>query len=537
MYQSLYRRFRPQSFTEIVGQAHVLRVLQAAITKNRVAHAYFFTGPRGTGKTTVARLLAKAVNCEGRESGEKKSEPVFICGKCSNCVNITEGRSLDVVEIDAASNNGVEDVRALRERIQFPPQDLKKKVYIIDEVHMLSTGAFNALLKTLEEPPAHAMFILATTEPHKVPITIQSRCQRLDFHRASQQDLIKHLATVVGQEKVKIDQEALELVAELAEGSFRDSLTLLERLLQEGGAVNAERARELLGLGSDEVVRKIVEAMLDKKRAATFELLDEAAARGVHPPYLARSVTDIIRRLMYLSLKVVKSGRDWDNAQIAKTNLQGWRRLLQYWQTAIIDSREAPIAMLPLEIAAAFWLEEDSTQPKKVEEEQPAETKPELEQQPVAAEEVKPAMAEEVEPVIAEAAEAVLDGPIQPEQWQQVLSELISFNHSLTKLLQQAAVGHIQAGKVPVYVQYQFHADTLKKQSNTDALAKALAKATKARLVPEFLVGPAPADAIRVQLVDQTNQTAPTQASQEPASQAVTDQTDNLIKEVEEVFK
>ncbi|MDO8471757.1 MAG: DNA polymerase III subunit gamma/tau [bacterium] len=488
MYQSLYRRYRPQSLAEVVGQTHIVRVIRAAVAKNRVAHAYFFAGPRGTGKTTMARLVAKAVNC--LNSNSKK----LICDACDNCQAIAAGRSLDVIEIDAASNNGVEDVRALRERIQFPPQELTKKVYIIDEVHMLSTGAFNALLKTLEEPPEYAMFILATTEPHKVPITIQSRCQRLDFHRATEKQLVSHLAKIAAAESLTIEEPALELVADLAEGSFRDSLTLLERLLQEEGNVTAERTREVLGLGSEQLVRQIVAAILDGQRAAAFSLLDEAAARGVNPPYLARAMVDLIRRLMYVSLEVVKSGREFDNEQSKKTDLKGWRQLLQYWQEAIIDSRATPpIAMLPLEIAAAKWLEQVGTTAEPV-----------------------------TTNVVVETPTITFEGPISPEQWQAALAELTDYNHSLTKLLQQASVGQAQSGRVPVYVQYQFHADTLQQKANLDALAKALAKATQATIIPEFHVGPAPVDAIRVVL--------------EEVAAPATAQTD-LLQDAQEIFK
>lgn len=516
MYQSLYRRYRPQTLAEVVGQTHIVRVIRAAVAKNRVSHAYFFAGPRGTGKTTMARLVAKAVNCSN--SNSKK----LICDACDNCRAIAEGRSLDVIEIDAASNNGVEDVRALRERIQFPPQELTKKVYIIDEVHMLSTGAFNALLKTIEEPPEYALFILATTEPHKVPITIQSRCQRLDFHRATEKQLITHLAKIAAAEKLVIEEPALELVADLAEGSFRDSLTLLERLLQEEGTVTAERTREVLGLGSEQLVRQIVGAILDGQRAAAYSLLEEAAARGVNPPYLARAVVDLIRRLMYVSLDVVKSGRDFDNEQSQKTDLKGWRQLLQFWQEAIIDSRQnPPIAMLPLEIAAAKWLEQVETAPKS------ESTTPAAE----------PTTAPTAAKVVIETPTITFDGPISPEQWQSALAELIGYNHSLTKLLQQAAVGQAQAGKVPVYVQYQFHADTLQQKANLDALAKALAKVTKANVIPEFHVGPAPADAIRVVLDNAPIAGEPAEPpAPTPNLDANSAQTD-LLQDAQEIFK
>lgn len=249
---SLYRKYRPQTFSDVIGQKHIVQTLSNSIMSDRVAHAYLFTGPRGTGKTTMARIFARAVNCANLSSNKGAADKLNIrhseagtdtssretsnsfanitlanpCLKCDICKNITEGRSLDIFEIDAASNTGVDNIRELRENVKFPPSHAKYKVYIIDEVHMLSTGAFNALLKTLEEPPAHVIFILATTEIHKVPETIISRCQRYDFTRLSLEHIIEKLSTIAASEKISIEKDAIEMIAVASEGGMRDAESL-----------------------------------------------------------------------------------------------------------------------------------------------------------------------------------------------------------------------------------------------------------------------------------------------------------------------
>ena len=256
-YTALYRKFRPLTFDDMVGQEHNTRTLRNQIISGRVGHAYLFNGVRGTGKTTTAKIMARAINCLNPQNGNP-------CNECEICKEILDGSLTDVVEMDAASNNSVEDIRSIREEVNFLPTKAKYRVYIIDEVHMLSTGAFNALLKTLEEPPEHVKFILATTEPQKLPTTILSRCQRFDYKKISNQDIIKRLKIICSESNIKITDEALNLIAVLSEGAMRDAISILERCSQEEvEQIEIEQVKNLVGLPSTEIISKLVEAILD----------------------------------------------------------------------------------------------------------------------------------------------------------------------------------------------------------------------------------------------------------------------------------
>ena len=272
-YTALYRKFRPLTFGEMVGQEAITRTLKNQIIANRVGHAYLFNGGRGTGKTSAAKILSRAVNCLNPKDGEP-------CNECEICKEALSGALTDIVEMDAASNNSVEDIRSIREEVNFLPTKAKYRVYIIDEVHMLSTGAFNALLKTLEEPPEHVKFILATTEPQKLPATILSRCQRFDFKRISNEDIIKRLKIVCEESKIEITEEALNMIAILAEGAMRDALSILERCVQDGdNKIDENKIRDLVGIPSMTLVHSIIDSIfsynIDKVLEVTNEVLDE----------------------------------------------------------------------------------------------------------------------------------------------------------------------------------------------------------------------------------------------------------------------
>jgi DNA polymerase-3 subunit gamma/tau len=296
MEQALYRVWRPKSWDEVAGQDHVIQTLRNAVKGERVAHAYLFAGPRGTGKTTTARLLAKAVNCLAETPAERP------CNQCSNCEAINEGRFLDLIEIDAASNTSVDDVRDLREKINFSPNEGRFKVYIIDEVHMLSTAAFNALLKTLEEPPAHAIFILATTEVHKIPATVLSRCQRHEFRRLPVSTIVEYLSQMIAREKMEVDADAIDAIARQATGSLRDAISLLDQLTSTGERVTLEMAQTVLGTVAGEAVRHVAQAIVDQDVSAGLTLINKALDGGADPRQFARQVVAYLRGLLLMRM-------------------------------------------------------------------------------------------------------------------------------------------------------------------------------------------------------------------------------------------
>jgi len=291
-YVVLARRGRPQLFSSVVGQEHVTRTLQNAISSNRIAHAYLFTGPRGVGKTTVARLFAKAINCKNRD----QSEP---CNVCNSCVEISAGRSIDIIEIDAASNRGIDEIRELRENVKFAPVSVEYKVYIIDEAHMLTTEAFNALLKTLEEPPHHVVFILATTEPHKIPMTILSRCQRFDFRMLTRSQIAGRLKELLASDNLSVDDESLSLIAENADGALRDAESMLDQVLSfSNGELNADEVSRFLGLGSYQLLDNLAESIIKQDNVKSLEVLNSLADYGADLSQCLKKLVAYFRDLM-----------------------------------------------------------------------------------------------------------------------------------------------------------------------------------------------------------------------------------------------
>ena len=273
-YTALYRKFRPLKFEDMVGQEHITKTLKNQIIANRVGHAYLFNGGRGTGKTTSAKILARAVNCLNPQNGEP-------CNECEICKEILDGSLTDVVEMDAASNNSIEDIRAIRDEVNFLPTKAKYRVYIIDEVHMLSTGAFNALLKTLEEPPEHVKFVLATTEPQKIPATILSRCQRFDYKKIKDDDIIKRLKIICNESNIKITDDALKTIAILSEGAMRDSISILERCSQENiGEINIDLVKDLVGIPKLEYIHKISNAIFEHNENDALETISDVIDEG-----------------------------------------------------------------------------------------------------------------------------------------------------------------------------------------------------------------------------------------------------------------
>ena len=351
MNQVLYRKWRPQTWNDVVGQKHVIQTLSQAVATGRTAHAYLFSGPRGTGKTSMARILAKAVNCNAEDPAARP------CNECAHCKAVNQGTFLDLIEIDAASNTSVEDIRDLRERVMFSPAEGRFKVYIIDEVHMLSTAAFNALLKTLEEPPAHVLFVLATTEAHKIPATVVSRCQRHEFRRLSVEEMVTYLEEMAKQEGLQVERAALEAVARQATGSMRDAVSLLDQLGSLGEAVTLARTLDVLGAAGSESVQQLAAGVVARDTAGGLSILHAAMDSGADPRQFARQMVDFLRGVMMAgagNAGLVEATAETRLAMMelaARIDSPALLRAIRAFSQAAADSRSGWRPQLPLELA------------------------------------------------------------------------------------------------------------------------------------------------------------------------------------------
>lgn len=358
----LYRKYRPQTFAEIIGQEHVVQTLTNAISSGMVSHAYLFSGPRGSGKTTLARLLAKAVNCRNHKDSE--FEP---CDKCSSCLEIKQGNSLDLIEIDAASHRGIDEIRELRDGIKFAPVKEKYKVFVIDECHQLTREAVNALLKTLEEPPSHAIFVLATTEIHKMIPTIISRCQRFDFRKLTLPEIIKRLDIISKKEKAKIDRPALELIALNSGGSIRDAESLLDQALTftgtlgREGIIKTEDIKDLLGLADINLISQFVDFISEKSEEKAIKFLEETFEKGYDPQEFAKALIRYLRQTMLLKINpnpmnpviigLTKEEQEKIQTQTEKFSSQELQHILNLFLDAENKMKYSSIPQLPLELA------------------------------------------------------------------------------------------------------------------------------------------------------------------------------------------
>lgn len=446
----LYRKYRSQNFAELHGQTHVKKVLTQAIIDGKVAHAYLFTGPRGTGKTSTARILSKAINCIQMKNGEP-------CNYCSSCRAINEGRFLDLIEIDAASNRGIDEIRSLKEKVNFLPAEGKFKIYIIDEVHMLTSEAFNALLKTLEEPPARVVFILATTEAHKLPLTIISRTQRFDFRLASGTELKSKLERILKAEGIKFEPAALELIVEAGQGSFRDAETVLDKVLSSVGykqdeEINIQDVEQAIGLASQVTIKQLYQALLDKNTQAAFSVINNAYSSGSNPLQLIKQLLEHARKMLNLTIE----GKE------KQVSLRDLFVIIKELNEAANQQKFALLSQLPLEVAVIkiIGLDEQSTSvPKKTD-------IPQISSKPIKEREaVKKAdqAAQRVTNVTLDELKAV---------WGKILSKAKKYNHHMVAFLGKAKVRNLVQNTLELEVAYPLHKKTLELKRSRDAFAQ-----------------------------------------------------------------
>ncbi|MFA5966956.1 MAG: DNA polymerase III subunit gamma/tau [Patescibacteria group bacterium] len=479
--KALYRRWRPQVFADLVGQNHVKQTIINAIKQGHVSHAYLFAGPRGTGKTSLARLVAKALNCLDLKEGEP-------CGKCANCLALAGGRMIDLIEIDAASHTSVDDVRNLIERVNFTPSVGKYKVYIIDEVHMLSKSAFNALLKTLEEPPAHAIFILATTEVHKLPPTVISRCQYFDFHFLSHAEVTEQLRKIAKQEKVDIDDEALRIIVDNAEGSLRDAISIMDQATSfADGKVDPTTLKDLLGIVDTRLVGELTQALLDKNVVAGINLINETYFKGYDLNQLSKLWLEFLRELLMIKLgnsQLVQKSEDEKMAMAKQAEgftVSSLVNLLQRLVEAINQYKVASLPQLALEMVLAKSCSETSatTQGKSMS---------------VAVPPIAHPVSNIIEPVAEPSSSllspdlsaAVLSAPGSSEIKEKLCELLSAASPSLGAVLKTCQVEN-PTGKLRIKAPSKFLRDTLEKSTNRELIREQLVKLQVGSLEIEYI--------------------------------------------------
>lgn len=461
----LYRKYRPQSLEQLIGQSQVKLVLLSAFENSKLAHAYLFVGPRGTGKTSTARILAKMVNCSAKQN--------IPCNKCDVCLSITDGSNLDLIEIDAASNRGIEDIRSLRENIKLAPSSASKKVYIIDEVHMLTQEAFNALLKTLEEPPEHALFILATTEVAKVPQTILSRVQRLDFKLAKQSELVEALKVVADGEKIKIDEEALKLLAKMADGSFRDGVKLLDQLSGLGKKISAKEVMESLKISDFQTLIAILQTVTSKNGAEALSLVNKTLDGGVSVKQLTGDLMDLLRALVLikngLGESLVKEDVGSDKYQMLSTldfSIKDLISSLDKLQVAWEKLRVASIPSLPLEIAIVEICGLGKSE--------------------------NPTHRDTEKPVTLPSHSDSSEVTKIKEKWTFVLETIRPYNFSLEALLRSVKIADCVDGVVLLEVPYSFHQRILEAPKSRDLLESVLSDVLERSVKVSTVLGERP---------------------------------------------
>jgi len=483
--QALYLKYRPRTFAEVEGQEHVTTTLKNALALGRIAHAYLFAGPRGTGKTTIARILAKAVNCLSGNTDKP-------CNVCAVCQAINEERMLDLIEIDAASNTSVEDVRDLRDKVDFRPGEAKFKVYIIDEVHMLSNAAFNALLKTLEEPPPHVIFVLATTDPQKIPATVISRVQRFDFRRLTLPEITSRLKEIAAKENLKVEPAAIELIARQATGAMRDAISLLDQLTAYGSdEITLAQVQGLLGAASHQMVGDLVARLAEKDVAQGLALIANAVDSGADPRQLAREIVEYLRGLLLMkvgsgdALTLTTEAQAEMNERAGQFSADQLVRAIRLFNQAGFELRTSAHPTLPLEIALVEATLEEATAPRPATPVVPppsprrapttSNPKPESRATP-AAKSAPPAPATDatVAPASAETdspqAAKTLTVDALREGWARVLARVRPYNKMAEALLRDAEPVKVEGELVVLGFYYQGHVERFEKQVNAKVM-------------------------------------------------------------------
>lgn len=457
----MYRKWRPVDFRDLYGQNLIRHALINALKEEKLSHAYIFAGPRGVGKTSVARILARYINCTNLKDGR-------ACGSCDNCQDYLSGRALDLLEIDAASNRGIDDIRDLIEKIKFAPTKSKYKVFIVDEAHMLTREAWNALLKTLEEPPRHALFILVTTEPQKIPTTIHSRCQRFDFKRISKKEITKRLEEICKQEKINIKEDSIELIAENAKGGLRDAISLLDQIQSfVGKDINVEDIQLVLGLGDERLVRKFLDALIQKDAKQSLKVIEEVLREGHDLESFVKNSIEELRKLLVAKLKIseiLEQNFGEEKTQeylkrVEKIELKELVCLIKILIKANLEMRQADILELPLELLVLeYAYQEDesagSNQQTAKSDQSVAVTKSQ------------------------KGKKFVLPNSLIEIQnnWIHFLEALKPYNHSLYSLIKTTAPVDFKDNQLILATNFKFHKDRINEAKNRELVAKVAEK-------------------------------------------------------------
>lgn len=486
-YISLYRKWRSQDFNEIVGQAHIIKTLKNAVAQDRISHAYLFCGPRGTGKTSIARIFAKALNCE-------KGPTADPCGKCSNCTKIRDGHAPDVIEIDAASNRGIDEIRDLREKVRYAPIEGRFKVYIIDEVHMLTSEAFNALLKTLEEPPAKVVFILATTEPSKVPITIASRCQRLDFARIPLAEVKSQLKKIAQTEKFELEEKALDMVARSGEGSMRDSISLLDQLVSFAGKkISFDDVVTLLGCADEGMLFSMADAIIAGDDKAALELLRGGIDQGRSAPQIVKDLLNHFRNLMFAKVEaedLLELTREYQSRikeQSQKLDLNTVKLVMRALSRAELDMKWHPQARLVFEIGLLELIDNlGKTEPPAT------KLKPQTSNVQINHNPTTPKPQEEPKPVVVPAAGGNGQFDKIKSHWEDILEKAKKTSlYGYLSLAEGELLGISERGRLMIGFRkgYSFHKEKLEEEKNRETVERIISEITGEKVRIEGVVG------------------------------------------------